>query len=446
MTGKIWTDPDLDDVLRGELGRMAAANPAPALGTLPAQRKRSRRAALPVLPWSAAPDRPRRLAPVALGLAAAVAFAGAGTWLGVHRLHGGVSQPAGHARPTPTPRPAPPDAGTLRSTVPAGVDVVYYLTTRDNQHDVLQAVDWLGRHVGSIDVTTAQSAIGQVVQSPNGRWLIVGNDVFSAEGSWVTRLAAAFAPVWSDDSKAVCFLEDPGEAQTQAQPLMVYRLGIGSRRLATLSRSQIIACSGRTDRVLVSTQVPTNAINNIPTAAVVAYSMSTGAVVARHDYCSPSCQRIVVYLASADGAVVYESSATSAQAVRDFPNGGRSVQMPGPVVEFSGDGSRALVEVNHGVALDVGLLSSDRGRSLDLVDTHTGQVIWARADTFAADSADDGGAVLQPAGSKIAIALDLDGGQGALQPTRLEILDLAAATTPPSRVVAAAIKGMAVGF
>jgi len=429
MTGRIWSDEDLDAFMRDQLSRMAAANPAPSLDAAVKGRRRGGRApVLPVLPWSAAPDRPRRLAPLALGIAAALVFAGVGSWIGVHRLHGSVTQPAHTVRPTP--RPAPPDGATLRSSVPTGVHVVYYMTARTNQDAEMEAVDWSGRHVGHLSVTTGQSYTGVISQSPDGQTLAVGPDLFTAQGSWLARpwTHDHTSFTWSDDSRSLCYTT--GAENGGPTTLHVYTLGRGPRTLATFAHpGSAYGCSARNDRVLVITQVP-NAGQQPPNDSVVVYRMSTGAVIARHDYCvTAACPYNFVYPAAPNARWVAESNGNSV-ALRDVI-ANTTLPVPGSVVTFSADGARAVMQANSGTGV---------GRSVVLVDTRDGHRIWEIPNTYA----DLAYLLFQPDGTHIAIGLDLDEGQGALKPTRLEILDLGSAA-PHEHLVAPSIQAMATG-
>jgi hypothetical protein len=427
MTGRIWSDEDLDAFMRDELSRMAAANPAPALDAAVRGRRGGRTRLLPVLPWSAAPDRPRRLAPLALGLAAALVFAGVGSWIGVHRLHGGVTEPA--HRVQPTPRPAPPGGATLRSSVPTGVHVVYYMTARTNQDAEMEAVDWSGRHVGHLSVTSGQSYTGVISQSPDGQTLAVGTDLFTAQGSWLARpWTDNQSFTWSDDSRSLCYTTGAGDGGPTT--LHVYTLGRGARTLATFAHPGYpYGCSGRNDRVLVVTQVP-HAGQQPPNDSVVVYRMSTGAVVARHDYCATAaCSFNLVYPASPNARWVAESHGNGT-ALRDVI-ANTSLPVAGSVVTFSADGTRAVMQVSGGTGA---------GRSVILVDTRDGHRIWEIPNTYANLAY----LLFQPDGTHIAIGLDLDEGQGALNPTRLEILDLGSAA-PHEHLVAPSIQAMATG-
>jgi len=428
MSDRSWSDEELDAYASAELSRMAGANPAPAVRDVRGSR---RVRGLPPLPWSAAPDRPRRLAPLAAALGVAVVFAGAGAWFGTHRSGGNVAQPAHGA---PTPRPAPPGGATLHSTVPAGVKVVYYATQKPTDRDAeFEAVDWSGRRVGHLSVVAGSDPVS-VDQSPDGQMLVVGSDVFTAQGSWLGRNDAYSSPfVWADDGRSICYNATPPAQSGPASSLVVYSPDRGARIVTQLQEAGVIACSISQDRAIVVTDFGING----NTSSVSVYRLSTGARIARHDYCTTDCSAANtprVYQASRDAATVIEES--GGLTLRNLVTGTVTpLHSNGRVVNFSWDGTRVVVETRSGT------LQSGFNLDIDVLDAKSGRLVWHREET--GTQGWDGELApnpVEPGGSRVVVT-----SQPSIQssvPGRLELVD-AGSSTPSVHLVTSSLMAVA---
>jgi hypothetical protein len=428
MTTHSWrdaSDVELDAFVHAEMQHFAANAPVPEL------RRPATRGGRTWLPARRAPYRPRHLAPlgVALGLAV-LATAGGGTWVAVQRLHNRATT-ASPATPLPhqtslphTPAPAPTIAPgpALVSTVPAGVDVVYWATagsSSDTTSYPIEAVDWSGRSRGHILIPGPKGS-SLPAASPNGQALLVDRDIYRADGAWLGRLPSSGSVMWAADSTHLCTLDAPGTTSTT---LTLEVVGFDGRPVTTThftvsdSQDNVAMLSCTVDRASLNASPP-----GFTGTRYVEIDTHSGALVFdRSTTCAnPNCPSVRF---SPDGRYAATTQGTTTTTIEDISTGRTTrVALGGLVEAFTADGSKVLVDLAGGSSM------SQTIPGLRLVDWRTATPVWSRSN---ANTMSDWIAP-QPGGTGMAIADCQHGPSTGVFPSgpcRLDVITLSASGT-----------------
>jgi hypothetical protein len=287
-----WTDDEFDSFVRAEMTVMRDTTPVPALRSATVSRRLRLR-----LPWSAPPDRPHRLAPLAAALALAVMVAaGGGTWVATHRERGTggvgpVGVPSAHPTAQP-PAPTAPRPVSVSSTVRGGVPLIFYnATPQSGDPIVLDAVDWSGSARGQMVISGGRDLIP--TQSPDGARLLVDGVVYGSDGRVVGRVGndpwsgTTFAS-WADDGSRFCVLatyavSNDGPIAGSLDEDMVDGTWRHVAQLPTLPMNQmnwnLITCSVRQDRAVLI-EYGQDGVG----ISMLTIRLSSGAVLSHHDF------------------------------------------------------------------------------------------------------------------------------------------------------------------
>jgi hypothetical protein len=299
-----------------------------------------------------------------------------------------LSTPSPDVPPTPTPTPYVAPAH-LPSTVPAGVPVVYYTSTEKQPDNAvrLEAVDWQGVARGHIDVTgmtlPTPDAVLAILQSPDGERLLVGDSVYSDDGSRLFSTGAAGeSRIWADDSRSVCTLtpvidQAAGTAQWVVTVATAHGVARHAMHLAPTfvgnSGYTLDACSPSRNRAVLYGHVDAS------TPEVLVARLDTGTPVLDQSLCDEPVRCVTTparTVTAADGRHSAESTYDGRVQVRNLLTGRTTaVAVHGDVLGMSADGSSVLLSPTS--------VNPDPDR-VGLVDVASGRVLWSEAHAFVA--------------------------------------------------------------
>jgi hypothetical protein len=443
MTMHSWTgatDDELDAFVRAQMAELVASTPVPALHAAPPVRRR--RSLRPALSSS---EHPRRLAPLAVAVGVAVLLAGgSGTWLAMQRLHGRSVAPAVHPTPLPSvvPSAVPQSSATpatpapLASTVPAGVNVVYWADWgRTGNGSRVQAVDWSGHPVGSIDLPAdggnpAGPQQPSVQPSPNGQVLLVSLDLWSSSGRWLGRLPHAsdvMADVkWTEDSRHLCRVAAPARSDIATLEIFGADGAPGPTTHVHLSSTDTIphmlGCAAGPDRAMV-----TLSDFKQRSESVVQVDLASGKTVWGKSFCTGSACGLSgpATMLSPDGRYLAYTNDGSAPIVEEVATGHQTrLSVRGQPTAFTGDSSQLLISLDRGP-------NGSMSRSvpgLRLLNWRTGVATWSRANGEASDQM----VLAEPGGVHLAVAGVEHGPSTGVFPSgpmRLDLITVAAASS-----------------
>jgi len=330
------------------------------------------------------PDGPRRIGPlqiaIALALVPAVGIAATGAVKQLRAQHVVAVVPAPTAAPAPVARSHP----DLASTVPVGVDVVYWANWDGalGPPYTLHAVDWSGRDRGTIALP-ATSDGGRAAQqpavaaSPDGRALLVDRDVYAANGSWLGQMPFGGQTLWADDSQHLCHMSPlPGANGVQVDLLGPDGILWATARLPTTEAESgdspsLLSCSANAMRADVLLSTTMQGVAN----EVMGLDLQAGRAPVQRPICTGDCVGSPV--ASPDGQLFAYVDAARHPVVVSMASGAtQRLETSGWPVAFSGD-SRALVVALDAVGSGTTLTSVP---GLQLLDWRTGRVVWSRSD------------------------------------------------------------------
>jgi hypothetical protein len=373
--------------------------------------------------------RRRRIGPlgIAIGLAILPAVAVSATVAVKHlrapRLSSGAPSQLSPI-PTPSPTPLPTPHQPLTSTIPPGMDVVYWARWDGTDASMyrLHAADTAGRDLGYIDVPPSSGHSPQPQPSPDGRMLLLDSDVYASDGQWLATLRTGDGgTVWADDSRHLCHLS-PGSAGRVAAGVDLLALDgrvIGGAQYPLTDgesgpvRPRLASCSATRGRANIELPSGSTTLQT----RLVQLNLLTGKVESEKTLCSGADCR-PEYVLSPDGRYLAALDANQHPVVEDLTTGRTTrLALASFPLGFSGDGSRLLVEVANPPPTSM----NAKVRGLRVVDWRSGAVLWARsnADTMRYW-------VFSPPGAAIAVAAcEHGGGTGAFPsgPCRLDLLD-----------------------
>jgi hypothetical protein len=336
------------------------------------------------------------------------------------------SPPSPSAAPIPTPRPTPHPP--LASTIAPGVDVVYWARWDGSNPSTyrLHAVDTAGGDRGYIDVPPNSDIMhGSDLQpqpSPDGRMLLIDNDVYASDGQWLARLhATGGVTVWSDDSRHLCHVSE-GAAGGVAVGIDLIALdgtvvGAASYPLTHdewgNNGAHVASCSAARGRASIVIGSGRAAASHL-----VQMNLLTGKVESDRNVCTAGdCPQPLVM--SPDGRYLAATDSSSHTVVEDLTTGStRRLALASFPLAFSGDGSRLLVHVADPPRTSV----DAKVGGLRVIDWRSGAVKWSRpnADTLSSWA-------FSPPGAAIAVAACEHGGSTGVFPSgpcRLDLVDL----------------------